>query len=166
MTLPRQKTAKTILFIEDQKAHYEQVANELPGYDCRWVQWAQARQLRALAEELRPVAAVVDFILLSISQPEFDQIVTDYLRDPAKPEAEDAPAFEEHYGVDSIPLLRKACPGIKILVYSQYVKPGEMFPQAKLYGADAGVPKERDANGNLTLRNAREIAAKVRALIE
>jgi hypothetical protein len=35
-----------------------------------------------------------------------------------------------------------------------------------LYQADAGVPKQRDQEGNLLDRNAREIATKVRELIE
>ena len=164
----KQTTAKTILFIEDQEGHYEQVAAylRLHGHHCRRVTWAEASQIRDLAEKLRPVAAVVDFVLLSISQPELDRMVRDYLAHPAAPPADDAPAFEEHYGVASIPGLRQACPGIKILVYSQYAKPGEMYPQTKLYGADAGVPKERDSDGNLTDRNAQEIAAEVRKLIE
>lgn len=160
--------AKTILFIEDQVLHFEQVTTylRLHGYCCRRLARAEAPRLRALAEELRPVAAVVDFVLLSASQHMIDALAEAHLAHRPEPAFPQTPEVRETYGVAGIPTLREACPGIKILIYSQNVKPNEMPSQVDLYGADAGVPKQRDRDGKLTDENAREIAARVRELIE
>jgi DNA-binding response OmpR family regulator len=76
MSNPVEPTRKAILFIEDQELHYEQVAAylRLHGYQCRRVARAESRLIRQKALELRPVAAVVDFILLSPSQRELDKL--------------------------------------------------------------------------------------------
>lgn len=109
---------------------------------------------------------MVDFVLLSTSQRKLDRLAEDHLRCQPEVAPEDASIGEEHYGIESIPILRAACPGIKILVCTQYAKPDELSRQALLYKADAGVPKQRDQEGKLLDRNAQEIAAKVRELVE
>ena len=166
MSQPR----KTILFIEDQELHYEQVAAylRLHGYDCRRLSRAESREVGQKVTELKPLAAILDFVLPSAAMPqaEVDRAATAHLQGKPEPAADADPQEKEQYGVDNIPLLRKLCPGIKILVYTQYANRDEVSKQAALYQADAGVPKRRDLDGNLLEHNAQEIAAKVRELIE
>ena len=170
MSKPIEPARKTILFIEDQEVHYEQVAAHLRlhGYKCRRVSRAESGVIRQIAMELKPIAAVVDFVLLSTSksQREVDDAASAYTKGKPDSSPHDASVDKEHYGVESIPILRQLCPGIKILVYSQYANQEEVSRQATLYQADAGVPKRRDPDGNLLGDNAQEIAARVRKLIE
>jgi len=144
------KPNKTILFIEDEEIHYNQVAAYLKqqGYECQCLGIERFRDVRQEALKHQPVAAVVDCVLLSTTpQPKTD---------------------EEHYGVKSIPILREVCPGIKILLYTQLADRDQASRQAGFCRAHAGLPKQLDPHksGYLLESNAHEIADKVRDLIK
>ena len=151
-----------ILFIEDEQRHFQQISHHLLGYHCIQIGTKELGQVEQRARELQPVAAVVDLILYTGNLDAiradivghvkwFEDYVLHGRREPAPTGAQ---AAKVQSGADSIAGLRRACPGLHILLCSQL--------HAGHADADR-IAKDLDERNNV--RNAEAIAAAVRKVI-
>ena len=163
-----------ILFIEDEDDHFEAVKEHLePDFKCAR---SHALRIEAIAkeiEELKPVAVVLDLMLFTSSRPAkaaaaaFQRSIAalealsrgDELRKHSATAA-DPSAEIPTMANDWLRALKRKCPGIPIVAFSQLE--ATVISLEELV-ADA-IPKRLDINTKLL--NGREFAEKVRELIK
>ena len=157
-----------ILFIEDEDDHFEAVKEHLePDFKCARSRALQVEAIAKEIEELKPVAVVLDLMLFTSSgaakaaAAAFQRSITALeTRSRREATAGDASAEIPTMASDWLRALKRKCPGVPIVAFSQLEATVGSLEEL-VAGA---IAKRLDTNTRLV--NGKEFAEKVRELIK
>ena len=164
----RRMAESVILFIEDEDDHFEAVKEHLePDFKCARSRALQVEAIAKEIEEVKPVAVVLDLMLFTSSgaakaaAAAFQRSIAALEgRSRREETAGDASAEIPTMASDWLRALKRKCPGVPIVAFSQLEATVGSLEEL----VSGAVAKRLDTNTRLV--NGKEFAEKVRELIK